>query len=343
MRPGRSRSAALRAALRATFRAVRRWCATLTAVGALLPAGAAAQGIAKEGALFLLVPVGARAVGQGQAVAASRFGAEGIWWNPASLAWAKDRELTIDHAQNFVLKGDAVDVVFPAGRAGVLSASVLYFNFGDQTATDPFGTTTGTLYSNAIVAGASYAATFGERFSAALTYKWVQQTQACGGSCPGVDTYAVSTTAFDFGVQAVRGKAGELTLGAVVKDIGFGLQTIDTEQTDPLPSRLHLGAEYRVDAVSKALPGAALRLTGELVTRLTFADPSFRGGAELAMADKYFVRGGVLTGSGDGSKAAIGFGIRQGTLGLEFARTFGGLSSDAGNPPTYVSLRIAFR
>lgn len=343
MRRPRYRNGVRRAADGAVRPRVRRWCATLAAVGALLPSLAVAQGVAKEGALFLLVPVGARAVGQGQAVVASRFGAEGIWWNPASLAWATQRELTVDHSQNFVLKGDAVDFVFPAGRAGVLSASVLYFNFGDQTAVDPFGTTIGTLYANAIVAGASYSATFGERFSAALTYKWLQQTQACGGSCPGIDTYAVSTSAFDFGVQAVRGKAGELTLGAVVKNIGFGLQTIDSKQTDPLPSRLHLGAEYRLDAVSRATPGAVLRLTGEVVTHVSFADPSVRGGAELAIADKYFVRGGVLTGSGDGANAAVGFGIRQGTLGLEFARTFGGLSSDAGNPPTYVSLRIAFR
>ena len=343
MRPLRSRSAVRREAHRAVLRAARRWCAAFAVIGALMPASVSAQGVAKEGALFLLVPVGARAVGQGQAVAASRFGAEGIWWNPASLAWAKDRELTIDHSQNFVLKGDAIDLVFPAGRAGVLSASVLYFNFGDQTATDPFGTTTGTLYSNAIVVGTSYSATFGERFSAALTYKWLQQKQACGGSCPGIDTYAVSTSAFDFGVQAVRGKAGELTLGAVLRNVGFGLQTIDSKQTDPLPSRLHFGAEYRLDAVTRATPGAVLRLTGELVTRLSLADPAVRGGAELAIAEKYFVRGGVLTGSGDGANAAVGFGIRQGTLGLEFARTFGGLSSDAGNPPTYVSLRIAFR
>ena len=37
----------------------------------------------KEGAPFLLIPVGARAVGQGQAVVASRLGPEAIWWNPA--------------------------------------------------------------------------------------------------------------------------------------------------------------------------------------------------------------------------------------------------------------------
>ena len=254
-----------------------------------------------------------------------------------------NREFTLDHRSDFVVTGDAINAVFPAGKAGVLSASILYFNFGDQAATDVLGNTLGSLYSHAIVVGASYAATFGDRFSAGLTYKWLQQSQTCGGSCPGFDTYAVSASAFDFGVHAVRGNAGELTLGAAIRNVGTRLQFIDTEQADPLPTRLHLGGEYRVDAIAKAIPAAKVRVTGEVVTRLALGTPSLRGGAELSISDRFFLRGGLISGSGDGSTASFGFGVRQGTLGLDFARTFGGLSSDAGTPPTYVTVRVAFR
>jgi len=310
-----------------------------------------AGAFAQEGAAFLRVPVGARAVSQGQAVAASRMGADGIWWNPASLAWLKDREVGLNYSSNFILTGTSLDLVYPAGRAGVLSASALFYNIGEQTATDRLGNSTGTFYTSALVTAASYAATFGDKFAAALTYKLIRQTQTCSGSCPDVDTYSVRTNAFDLGFQSVRGKAGELTLGAVVRDVGFCAQIIDSEQCDPLPSRFHLGAEYRVDAVSKARPGLTLRVSGEVVTRLSLAEPTLRFGAELGVAERLFLRAGVLpgisnessTGSGDGSKAAIGFSIRQGTLALDFARTFGGLSSDNGNPPTYVTLRMAFR
>lgn len=314
------------------------------AVILMLPSLSSAQGPEQEGALFLRTPIGARGVGLGQAVSATRMGADGIWWNPASLAWTTTRESTLDHAQNFAVTGDAIDVVVPAGRLGVLSASLVYFNFGKQDAVDQFGTTLGSLSPHALVAAATYSATFGDRFAVGLTYKWLQQSQDCSGACPGFDTYAVSTSAFDFGVQAIRGKQGELSLGAVVKNLGFCLQTIDTEQCDPLPTRVHLGAEYRFDQVSKAMSGATLRVAGEIVTGLERAGVTYRGGVELGIADRLFIRGGTLSGgSGDGSAAAIGFGIRQGTLGLDFARTFGGLSSDAGSPPTYVTFRIAFR
>ena len=50
-----------------------------------------------------------------------------------------------------------------------------------------------------------YAATFGRRISAGVTYKYVQQSQSCGGSCQNLLTYSVSTSAFDVGAQAVVG------------------------------------------------------------------------------------------------------------------------------------------
>lgn len=325
---------------------MRRWIAALAVVAAL-PTLGRAQDIAKEGVVWLLVPVGARSVGQGQAVSASRMGADGIWTNPASMAWAKDREFSFDHSQNIVVKSaDALDFVFPAGRVGVLSASVLFFNFGDQQATDVFGTTVGTIYAHNLVAALAYSATFGDRFSAGLTYKWAQQSQSCGGSCPGLDTYAVSTSVFDFGVQSVRGKNGEFRIGAVLRNIGFCAQVIDTEQCDPPPTRVHFSSEYRIDGLAKAVPGAALRISAEAVTRLGLDNFSWRAGAELSVAsDHGFVRGGVLGGaeSGDGSKATIGFGFRKGTLSFDFARAFGGLSADNGSPPTYITLRIGFK
>ncbi|MDA1082799.1 MAG: hypothetical protein O2973_14260 [Gemmatimonadetes bacterium] len=153
----------------------------------------------------------------------------------------------------------------------------------------------------------------------------------------------MSTGALDFGLHAVVDRARRLTLGGAIRNAGFGLQTIDREQTDPLPARLHIGAEYAFPEITGAMPGAALRGSAELVSRLGSGSPAVRVGAELSLADRLFLRAGALTGSGDGSNAAVGLGIRQGTLGLDFARTFGGLSADAGEPPTYVTLRISFK
>jgi hypothetical protein len=298
----------------------------------------------KEGAPFLLIPVGARAVGQGQAVVASRLGPEAIWWNPAALGWMTTRVAGIDHGQNFIVTSDALDAVLPAGRAGVVGAGLEYLNFGDQTASDQFGNTIGTLYSHALVGALSYAATFGKRFSAGVTYKYVQQSQSCGGSCQNLLTYSVSTSAFDVGVQAVAGNMGAVTLGAALRNAGFGLQTIDAEQTDPLPTRLHVGADLRVDAVTRTVPGATLHLSSEVVLPTSATTGQWiRAGGEFGYADRFFVRAGAFTGSTDGSSAVVGIGVRQGTLAFDFARAFGGLSTDAGSPPTYFTLRVTFR
>ena len=298
----------------------------------------------KEGAPFLLIPVGARAVGQGQAVVASRLGPEAIWWNPASLAWLTKRTAGIDHGQNFIVTSDALDAVLPAGRAGVLGAGVEFLNFGDQAASDQFGNTIGTLYSHALVGAVSYAATFGRRVSAGVTYKYVQQSQSCGGSCQNLLTYSVSTSAFDVGAQAILGDSGAVTLGAALRNAGFGLQTIDAEQTDPLPTRLHVGADLRVDAVSRAVPGATMHLSTELVLPTGSTTGLWvRTGGELGYADRVFIRAGAFTGSTDGSSAVVGIGVRQGTLAFDFSRAFGGLSTDAGSPPTYFTLRVLFR
>ena len=313
--------------------------AALVAAGTSLPAQ---TGIAKEGALFLLVPVGARSIARGQAAVATRLGADGVWWNPAALGWLNRREAAIDHAKNAFIAGDAVEAVFPAGRAGVLGASLLYFNFGEQAATDEFGNTTGTIYPRAVVVAGSYAATFGDRVSAGVSYKLIRHSQTCGGACQNQTTFSVSTSAVDFGMHAVVGDSRRWTLGGAIRNAGFGLQTIDREQTDPLPARIHLGVDYLFGSLAGSLPGGSLHATAEMVNQLDLDSPAFRIGGELGIADRVFLRGGALTGSSDGSNASIGFGVKQGTLSLDFARTFGALPSEAGEPPTYVTLRVVF-
>lgn len=316
-------------------------------LGALLacPKTGSAQGPATEGAVFLLIPLGARAVSLGESVAATRLGAEGALWNPASLAWATSRELVYDHVgETFVLpSADVLSFVLPAGRAGSVGGAVRYFNFGDQEATDPFGTVIGTLYSRATVLTGSYAATFGQRVAAGVSAHWVRQGDSCGGSCPGAHTFSVSTTAFDVGVQAADVRATGITLAASIRNLGFGLQVNDAEQTDPLPTRLHLGASYRVARAGQWRSGLAMSVSGEVVTLKTFTSPSLRLGTEFALSNVLMVRLGTAIRAPVGAPwGSAGIGVRRGRLGLDFARTIGGSAADAGTPPTYVSLRVGF-
>src|SRR4029453_7802076 len=74
-----------------------------------------------QGSAFLLRPVGARAVGLGQAVAARRDGSEGMWWNPGSLVGPAIREVSLHHSQDFFATGDALTLVVPTKRIGVFA------------------------------------------------------------------------------------------------------------------------------------------------------------------------------------------------------------------------------
>lgn len=310
-----------------------------------------AQAPAQEGALFLLVPFGARMIGRGQAGVSVTGGSDGAWWNPASLGWSTRREVSFEHASNFFIQtAAAFTLVIPAGRAGVVGGSVHYFNYGDQDGTDEFGNIVSSISAGALVATATYGATFGDRVSAGVAYKFLRQSQSCSGLC-GDPTLTVSTSAFDAGMQYVADSARRLTLGAAVRNFGIGLQTIDREQTDPLPTRLHLGLTYAIPELVKSLPGAEFEATGEIVAKPLFQDPELRVGAELRLAGQLIVRGGMLGpisnpgggGGGDGSSGVIGLGYRRGTISLDFARSIGGESADAGKAPTYVTLRLAFR
>ncbi len=344
MRPRRS-SVRVRvratAILRARVRATAVTVATALFILVAVPQARAQGTLSTEGALFLLVPVGARAVGVGQAVVASDIGSEAIWANPAGLAWLTRREVAINHSQTVVATGDALDIVVPVGKAGVLAATAYVLNYGSQEATDQFGAT-GTIYPHSYVFAASYAATFGSRVSGGVTYKFIQERVDCSGTCGNIPSFSASTNGIDLGVQVIADKDRRLTLGFDIRDAGLNLQINDAPQSDPLPTRLHLGAQYLVPGIEKSIPESELRVSAEVVAGAAFTSPAFRGGAELAYRKMFYLRAGFGSGSGDAAGAALGLGVKRGGISMDFARAFGGYSSDAGKPPTYLTLRFQF-
>ena len=318
-------------------------CALAALAGPAIPTVMRGQGgLAREGALFLLIPVGARSVGLGQAVVAGEPGSEGLWGNPASLARLKKRELAISHSTSLTGNLDALVFVLPEGRAGVVSLGAYILNYGQQPNTDLFGTVIGASYPKNILVAASYAATFGPRVRAGLTYKFIQDRQECSGDCTAIQSHVASTHAFDVGVQVAAEDAGRLTFGAALRSLGLALQINDVEQADPLPARLHIGTQYVVPNVEKAVDGGELRLSAEVVSRIAFDQSSLRAGAEFAYKKQFYARVGFASGNDSAAGISIGLGVDRGGIAIDFARSTGGISSDAGIPPTYVTLRFRF-
>lgn len=317
--------------------------ATLVGVCAQATAPAAAQTAdATSGALFLLLPVGARAVGMGQAMVAERPGSEAVWWNPAGIARQDKKEIAIHHSQTIAATGDAITFLYPTPSIGSLALSLNVLNFGDQQITDPGGVPVGVVLPRNILIAATYGAAIGKRMNAGITYKRLQYRVDCSGQCSDVSTFTATSSAADFGVQYDLPTDSPLTLGVAVRNLGTRLQVNDREQPDPLPTRIEAGAEYRLPFVAALIADTEVRVASDVIADRNLNHPAIRLGADIAYEKNIHVRGGYVANDVNGARTALGFGIATGHLMFDIARTFGGLSADAGVTPTYLSLRYLF-
>lgn len=308
------------------------------ALGAVAPARA--QG---EAAIFLLLPVGARTLGQGQATVASETGSEAVWANPAGLARQTTREIAIHHSTTLAVTGDALTYVSPARALGVMAISINLYNLGDQQITeDPNQPPVGLLLPRNVVYALTWARALGGHLSAGINYKLVQARIDCTGQCGDIGTGSGTASAFDFGAQYRFSDKVPLTLGAAVRHVGGDLRATADEPPAELPRRIQLGASYRLRFIDKYLADTDVRIAGEMDSAPGFEDAGFRFGSSVVYQNRVHLRAGWGSADTEASGPSVGFGITAGKLSFEIARTFEGLSADAGEPPTYFSLRYNF-
>src|SRR5688500_15870023 len=106
------------------------------AVALALASAFPAAGAQSDTALFLLLPVGARTLGQGQATVPPPTGSASALSNPASLARLTTRETAIHHSTTLAVTGDALSFIAPVRTIGVLGLSVNLYNLGEQQITE---------------------------------------------------------------------------------------------------------------------------------------------------------------------------------------------------------------
>jgi hypothetical protein len=296
-----------------------------------------------EGALFLLLPTGAQAVGMGQAMVAGKPGSEGIWWNPASIADEDKRELAIHHSKTIAGVGDALSFVLPTRSLGTAALSLNILNVGEQQVTDYLGQVVGVILPRDVVLAATYAAALTKRLTAGFNYKVVQLRVDCSGQCASVGPGVESSQAADFGAQYDVEAGAPLTLGAAIRNLGGRLNSRETNQRNPLPTQVELGAMYRLKFLDHYVKDTELRAAGSFINSRSFGGKSVRVGTDVMYQGKVHIRAGYVGHDkrGDAS-AALGFGLQSGGFVFDIARTFGGLPADNGQSPVYVSLRYLF-
>ncbi len=305
--------------------------------------------VQNSGALFLLFPVGAQAVGMGQSAVALDGRGEAAFWNPAGLATLPMGEFALHTATLPAGTTSALTAFFPSHRLGVLGGAIYLVDYGDEDVNDANGTTVARIAPRNIEALASYAADLTAGFAVGITYKLVEFRVDCSGDCRQVPAGLGVTHALDVGGQFTVGPHGALRVGVAVRNVGFRLQVNNNGEADPLPARVVLGAVYRLNL--RPVPGGGdadrfdVRFAADVDSPWgQVGSPDMRFGVEIGYQKLVRVRGGyAFAGSSAGlSGPSVGLGLTSGAIGVDLARPFLQNTGLVIPNPTFISFRVAF-
>ena len=296
---------------------------------------------AEEGALFLLLPVGAQGVGLGRAMTALAT-EEAAFWNPAGLAQQSRRTVMVYRGSQLAGDATALSVLLPWERVGTFGASYLLLDIGDQALRDEFGNVLGRISVRNQAALVSYAAAFPGRIYAGINVKLVQFRIACRGQCPDLDTTS-SAYAIDAGIQAEPFRRIPLRFGGMIAHAGTEFQVINEEQSDPLPTRVRFAVAYDVLRHLEE-DGLALWLTLETEDRARDpGSPSLYTGLNLSASDLFYVRAGYVGGKLDQTNgASVGLGFRIDRFYLNLAKSLTRSAVTGASQPLHVTFGVAF-
>ena len=306
------------------------------------------------GAIFLVFPVGAQAVGMGQTAVGAEGRGEAAFWNPAGLATLAHSEFAVHSATLAAGRTNVLGVYFPSGGIGVLGGAVYLVDYGDLERTDSTGNSIARIAPRNFEFLASYATSFAGSLVLGLSYKLVQFRVDCSGDCRDFPSGQGTTHALDVGGQFRVGPGGPLRVGVVLRNLGFKLQVQNRAQADPLPTRLAVGALYRVP-----LPGSwgnggggGLTAADELLDLKVAADvdspwgragqSEMRLGVDVGYQRLVRLRAGYAFVQDGLSGPSVGLGVESGSIGVDLARTFLTGSDLQVENPAFFSFRVTF-
>ena len=213
--------------------------------------GLQAQGAG--GAVFLLIPPGARAGGMGEAQVAVANDVYATYWNPAGLAFTKGQEVAVMHTNWLPELADDIYYEFAAYRTKLGNRSGFgihgtYLNLGEIAQTGSTGPDILDTYSSYMwAAGMSYGRQLTSHLSLGLTIKYFQQFLAPASALDQEEEDALSSTfAIDVGLLRWQGLNGWLSWGLVLSNIGPAVSFYDEVRADPAPAQLRVGIDLSI-------------------------------------------------------------------------------------------------
>ncbi|MGH7606087.1 MAG: PorV/PorQ family protein [Gemmatimonadales bacterium] len=308
---------------------------------------AAQEAPLNTGALFLVFPVGAQAVGMGQTAMAAAGRGDAAFWNPAGLATLANNEFSL-HSGNLVAgRSHVLSAFFPSEGIGVVGGAVYLVDYGDLERTDANGNTIARIAPRNFELLASYATALAGSFVFGVSYKLVQLRVDCSGDCRGFPSGAGTTHALDLGGQFELGAGGPLRIGIALRNLGFKLQVENQAQADPLPTRLAVGVLYRLRLQPR--DGGTLDERFDVKVAADVDSPwgqvgasQTRVGIDVGYQQLLRVRAGYAFVQDGLSGPSVGLGLETGSLGVDLARAFLAGSDLQVDDPTFFSFRVTF-
>lgn len=307
--------------------------------------GAAAQegGASNEGALFLLLPVGAQAVSLGRAMTAMQ-GSEAAFWNPAGLAGVRRSQAVVFRGDHAVGTATALSTLLARPGLGTLGASYLLLDAGELEQRDENGIFIGEITIRNHLGVVSAATQLLDRLSAGVSLKLIQFRLSCRGICQPDPGTTATTYAVDAGVQTLLFE--RLRLGAMVAHLGPRLQALNAAQADPLPTRVRAAAAYDVVHALTENEDLSGWVAVEVEDRLR--DPgslSYYLGTEFTAGqeDALSLRAGyVISDLEREDGARVGLGLRYERFQLSIAKSLVVSTLTGETEPVHVTFSILF-
>jgi hypothetical protein len=256
-----------------------------------------------SGGDILSIPVGARAIGMGEAFTAVADDLSSLYWNPSGLALLSQPQASFMYSQLYEdLQYHKVAVGMPLENGG-LGASLSYLSYGDIQATDTAGDPVGSVDAHTGVAtlGGGF---LGQLWSAGFNLKGIQGTLA--------DEKATGF-ATDLGAMLVYPKEvldGTLRGAFTYRNLGSGLKYIN--QKDDFPS------EWRVGLAALQMIRQKVNLSMDYGQQRD-RPGSFYTGAEFWAIPSVALRAGYAGNHTEGSGVRAGLGLKVKDFSFDYA------------------------
>ncbi|WP_208426326.1 MULTISPECIES: type IX secretion system outer membrane channel protein PorV [Salinibacter] len=215
--------------------------------------------VAQSSALFLRIEPDSRAAGMGNAGVATADNANTIFWNPSGLAFQKDTQVGVTHANwlpefNANLFYEYLVGSYHVDGVGTFGGNVQYLNLGETEIRDPSGNRLGVTNSYQLAISTSYGVKVSERLGVGTSLRYIRSKLTSGqrvGGNGSASTFATDISAlYRSAPFALGGADATFSAGLNIANLGGTLnftEEPEPDPKDPIPANLRFGPALTID------------------------------------------------------------------------------------------------